>query len=127
MNVYKPVFTDENAKARQRLWKIIEKHVHELKAAYDEYLDADPDKSERRELELDQYLLRECEDKKLIYSAARKAIREAYPKAQKAFRAIDIPVASHLPEQSVRQRTIRQKFASNPEKDVLVGGNHILF
>ena len=82
MEVYKPTFNEDNAKARERFQKVIEKHLKELKAAYDEYLESDPDKSERRRLELREYLTHGC-DKAFVYNRVINAIHEAYPRPQK--------------------------------------------
>ena len=84
MEVYTPTFSENNNKARAKFRKIIELHVKELKQAFDEYLNSDTDKSERRELELEQYLHRECDDKEAyICNCVMRAIHEAFPKPPK--------------------------------------------
>ena len=83
MDIYEPTFSDVNVKARERFRKIIEKHIESLALAYDEYLSADTDRSERREHELEQFLCAGTE-RAYIYNAVKRAIHAAYPKPPKA-------------------------------------------
>ena len=83
MEVYRPTFNSDNEKAREKLQNAIDKHIKELKAAYDEYLNADEDKSERRAQELEEYLLKGAGEKGGIGYGILWAIHVAYPKPPK--------------------------------------------
>ncbi len=107
MEVYTPTFSENNNKARAKFRKIIELHVKELKQAFDEYLNSDTDKSERRELELEQYLHRECDDKEAyICNCVMRAIHEAFPKPPKPVPEF---VTAPLPPIVKSEREAREK------------------
>ena len=83
MEIEKVTYSEANKAARDRFRAEVEKHIAELKTAYDEYLGSDTDRSNRRRLELDQYLIEGCGERRAIYNSVRKAIRLSYPEPPK--------------------------------------------
>ena len=81
IEVNKPTFDKTNEAARARLYKVIDKHIEALKAAFDEYMAADADQGAKRALELEQYFSEGGGDRQIVYSKVRRAIKAAYPKA----------------------------------------------
>ena len=83
MREYAPTFSKANEEARKKLWKELDKHLEGIKASFDAYLNADDDKSERRKIELTQYMGKDCGDRRYKYHAAIKAMYKAFPKPVK--------------------------------------------
>lgn len=123
MEIYKPTFNENNEKARTRFQKVIEKHLVELKAAYDEYLNSDPeDKSDRRKIELEQYLTHGCGDKAFVYNSVTTAIHVAYPKPQKPAPEIaptpTVPVVKSAAEAREKGYMSYAIIEDGPERDI---------
>lgn len=123
MEVYRPTFNEDNDKARAKFKKIVEKHLEELKAAYDEYQRSDSDDSERREQELDDYLCKGFDEKKkVICHHVLLAIHEAYPRPPKPlpkfFERPAVPVVKSIEEARRKGLVSFAIIDDGPEYDV---------
>ena len=120
MNIESITFDEKNEKARELFRKEVDRHIKELKAAYDEYLDSDADKSEKRQIELDQYLWEGCKPP-VVYAAVTLLLHREFPRPPKPapeFKSVAVPVVESLREAKRKGLTSFVTITPGPRAEV---------
>ena len=119
MNYYKPVFTKADEMEREKLTRIIDKHLVELKAAFDEYLSSNDQRAE----EMERFLCEDSDSKKrLVYYASKRCLQIAYPEPPKISHTVKkvygVPIVKSVNEAKKKGLTCYAIVEEGPHFDV---------